>query len=240
MQVPDHSVFRQNDLALLATHISTVKGRNRKLVYRQSCADAVNTALVRRDIDIRLIGLRVSPQISCYRYACSLFIELQDVGFSVPSSSVTLDTAEDLTMFVRSKTAAFGGMLLAIGTLAQDDFKCTGSGNITEYHAKIKNLGCWTDSTTRTLSGKSSSSALNSPQYCADYCGNMGFKYSGVRIHHVHFLPLQDKPSNRANVLLANATAATQSTPSPTKPPAQAAMTPVLETLQRSAVARTL
>jgi beta-D-xylosidase 4 len=78
------------------------------------------------------------------------------------------------------KVAAFGSILLTVGSLAQDDFKCTGAGNITEYHAKIKNLGCWTDSTTRTLSGKSSSSALNSPQYCADYCGNMGFKYSGV------------------------------------------------------------
>ncbi|KAK5163127.1 uncharacterized protein LTR77_010911 [Saxophila tyrrhenica] len=83
-------------------------------------------------------------------------------------------------MLTFQKAAVLGSALLTAASITQGDFVCTGSGNITEYHAQIKNMGCWIDSMARTLSGKFSRSSTNSPQSCADNCGNMGYKYFGL------------------------------------------------------------
>ena len=52
---------------------------------------------------------------------------------------------------------------------------------LSAYNASINHLGCYTDGDVRTLQGLSSApDSLNSPQYCANLCGGLGYKYSGV------------------------------------------------------------
>jgi hypothetical protein len=52
---------------------------------------------------------------------------------------------------------------------------------LSAYDASITYLGCYTDGNVRTLQGLSSApNSLNSPQYCANLCGGLGYKYSGV------------------------------------------------------------
>jgi hypothetical protein len=52
---------------------------------------------------------------------------------------------------------------------------------LSAYNASITYLGCYTDGNVRTLQGLSSApDSLNSPQYCANLCGGLGYKYSGV------------------------------------------------------------
>jgi xylan 1,4-beta-xylosidase len=52
---------------------------------------------------------------------------------------------------------------------------------LSAYNASITYLGCYTDGNVRTLQGLSSApNSLNSPQYCANLCGGLGYKYSGV------------------------------------------------------------
>lgn len=52
---------------------------------------------------------------------------------------------------------------------------------LSAYNASITYLGCYTDEDIRTLQGLSSApDSLNSPQYCANLCGGLGYKYSGV------------------------------------------------------------
>ena len=58
---------------------------------------------------------------------------------------------------------------------------CGTSGNLTAFNASISHLGCYTDNNGITLQGLSSApDSLNSPQYCANVCGGLGYKYSGL------------------------------------------------------------
>jgi beta-D-xylosidase 4 len=76
------------------------------------------------------------------------------------------------------------GLALIIFQQAQaqgSNFTCTASSpNATQYNASTTYLGCWTDSTTRTLNGPQINNANMSPQYCANRCGNAGYNYSAV------------------------------------------------------------
>ncbi|KAF2104135.1 glycoside hydrolase [Rhizodiscina lignyota] len=70
-----------------------------------------------------------------------------------------------------------------VQSVTPTNFTCTstGGGSNTTYSAKITSLGCYSDNTTRTLSGKQiNPGALNTPQYCADSCGILGYKYAGA------------------------------------------------------------
>ena len=52
---------------------------------------------------------------------------------------------------------------------------------LSAYNASITYLGCYTDGNVRTLQELSSApNSLNSPQHCANLCGGLGYKYSGV------------------------------------------------------------
>ncbi|KAH7177018.1 glycoside hydrolase superfamily [Dactylonectria macrodidyma] len=51
-----------------------------------------------------------------------------------------------------------------------------------EYTASIDSKGCYSDSPARSLTGRRivTQQSMNSPQYCANFCGLMGYKYSAV------------------------------------------------------------
>lgn len=75
----------------------------------------------------------------------------------------------------------FGVLLASAKVQAASNFACTASAaNTTAYEADITSLGCWTDAVDRSLAGKETSSSLNDPQSCGDYCGNLGYNYSAV------------------------------------------------------------
>lgn len=63
--------------------------------------------------------------------------------------------------------------LLAQNAAAQDS--C-----IPAYKAIVKYLGCYTDGTPRTLTGPMLTTSANSVENCANNCGQLGYKYSGV------------------------------------------------------------
>lgn len=86
-------------------------------------------------------------------------------------------------MFVSAKAASLGSglLILSSGTLAQNSsFVCTGINAQAEYNASTTYLGCWTDSTNRTLSGPELVFANNDPQVCANACGYRGYNISAV------------------------------------------------------------
>lgn len=87
-----------------------------------------------------------------------------------------------VTMQVGFKAVLLGsGLLLASHTLAQSSsFVCTGVNAQANYNASTTYLGCWTDSTSRTLSGPQLNFANNDPQVCANACGYRGYNISAV------------------------------------------------------------
>lgn len=70
---------------------------------------------------------------------------------------------------------------LGVSSLAQNSsFVCTGINPIQEFNASFTSLGCYTDSTTRTLAEKQINLAQNDAQACADACGYLGYNLSGT------------------------------------------------------------
>lgn len=53
---------------------------------------------------------------------------------------------------------------------------------LTSYKATMTYLGCYSDNADfHTLQGLSSApDSLNSPQYCADLCGGLGYEFAGA------------------------------------------------------------
>lgn len=49
------------------------------------------------------------------------------------------------------------------------------------YVAKKTFVGCYDASSTNILTESKSSSISMTPQVCADYCGEIGFEYSGIK-----------------------------------------------------------
>ncbi|KAK7699495.1 hypothetical protein SLS64_011633 [Diaporthe eres] len=80
-------------------------------------------------------------------------------------------------------TTLLSSLMLSFGmsSLAQNgSFVCTGINPIQDFNASFTSLGCYTDSTTRTLDGKQINLARNDAQACANACGYMGFNLSGT------------------------------------------------------------
>lgn len=78
---------------------------------------------------------------------------------------------------------SLSSLLLSFGmsSLAQNSsFVCTGINPIQEFNASFTSLGCYTDSTTRTLDGKQINFGQNDAQACANACGYMGYNLSGT------------------------------------------------------------
>ncbi|OJJ42779.1 hypothetical protein ASPZODRAFT_2119063 [Penicilliopsis zonata CBS 506.65] len=59
---------------------------------------------------------------------------------------------------------------------------------LTVYNASITHLGCYTDATGSTLTGiNSAPDSFDAPQFCADWCGELGYQYSGVQTSYQCF-----------------------------------------------------
>ena len=55
------------------------------------------------------------------------------------------------------------------------------NANATSYVANATFVGCYDASSTNILTESKSSSVSMTPQVCADYCGEIGFVYSGIK-----------------------------------------------------------
>jgi len=57
---------------------------------------------------------------------------------------------------------------------------CASSGTAPIYQATKKYLGCYLDPRVSILNSAKLSTVAMTPQFCANWCGEQGFKYGGV------------------------------------------------------------
>ena len=71
--------------------------------------------------------------------------------------------------------------LLAALALGQSDesFQCSNSSSAA-YNATFTSLGCYNDSSVSILEAAKLSTIAMTPSYCASWCGERGYAYSGI------------------------------------------------------------
>jgi hypothetical protein len=123
-----------------------------------------------------------------------------------PHVSIPVDRAEPTAMMVGFTFSAGSMSLIVIGifqsVLAQAQ-SCEASGGGSAYQGKFKSLGCYNDSSVSILSDAKVSTIAMTPQYCADFCGAIGYAYGGIEFTtYVHYIAFG---LNEINIVQDNA-----------------------------------
>lgn len=115
----------------------------------------------------------------------------------LPHAAPSLNSTSQYNMLVKDSRMKFlfalrafalckaaWGSIIPLSTKLQQR-SCLPALNFT---AQLDYVGCFTDPVNpRTLAGASFASAMNSPKYCGDLCGQAGYSYVGVEYSRLVF-----------------------------------------------------